>query len=450
MKQHDSIARSGPDHGSVLIIVLWIAFGLVGIALYFADAMTSELRASDNLACGMAADQAIEGAARYVGAVLVRCATNGTLPDLTQYKADAVPVGDSRFWIIGRNPGGDSTEPYFALIDEASKLNVNSSGTNVLLNLPDMTPLFAQAIVDWRNTNGAGLSGLAYAGMGYAPKNAPYETVDELRLVDGAGMDILVGEDGNLNGVLDDNETDLNHNRCVDCGLLDYCTVFSREPNCHTDGTSLTNVNSHAALQPLLQAQFGASRANQILERFVAPVSNGRRGSTTKQVTVNNLLRFYLQSGMTSAEFARIAGVITASSEPFIAGRVNINTASATVLSCLPGMDFATARQLVDYRLRNPGNLGSIAWIVDALGAGNTAVQSLAQGDFITTSSYQFTADIAALGPHGRGYRRTRFVFDISTGVPRIVYRRDLNRLGWALGKTVRLAVLENESKGAN
>src|ERR1039457_2151391 len=56
--------------GSVLIIVLWVSLGLVSIALYFANSMTYELRASDNRVSGLAADQAIEGAARYVGFVL--------------------------------------------------------------------------------------------------------------------------------------------------------------------------------------------------------------------------------------------------------------------------------------------------------------------------------------------------------------------------------------------
>jgi hypothetical protein len=155
-------------------------------------------------------------------------------------------------------------------------------------------------------------------------------------------------------------------------------------------------------------------------------------------VPVTNLLQSYLQSGMTSAEFAQIANGITTTTTPYIYGRVNINTANATVLSCLPGMDSGTAQQLVTYRQQNPNNIGSIAWIVDALGASSPVVQALAQGNYITTYSYQFTADIAALGPHGRGYRRTRFVFDLSSGAVQIVYRQDLSRLGWALGKSVR------------
>ena len=78
------------EQASVLIIVLWIAIGLVSIALYFANSMTYELRASDNRVAGLVTDQAIEGASRYVGYVLSNFATNGNMPDLTQYSAEAV------------------------------------------------------------------------------------------------------------------------------------------------------------------------------------------------------------------------------------------------------------------------------------------------------------------------------------------------------------------------
>src|SRR5262245_58666503 len=44
--------------GSVLIIVLWIAFGLVSLALYFAQSMTFELRSADNRAAAIEAEQA--------------------------------------------------------------------------------------------------------------------------------------------------------------------------------------------------------------------------------------------------------------------------------------------------------------------------------------------------------------------------------------------------------
>ncbi len=142
---------------------------------------------------------------------------------------------------------------------------------------------------------------------------------------------------------------------------------------------------------------------------------------------------------MTATEFALIGTNLTATGGAYVEGRVNVNTASAAVLACLLGGDTAVAQQLVNYRQSNPNSLTSIAWIIDALGQSYPdALQALQAGDYITTQSFQFTADIAALGPYGRGYRRVRFVFDTSSGTPSIVYRQDLTHLGWAMGKEVR------------
>src|SRR5947207_1991885 len=62
--------RRRSEHASTFVIVLWIAFGLVSIALYFAHAMNSELRAADNRVSGICAEQAIDGAVRYVSSLL--------------------------------------------------------------------------------------------------------------------------------------------------------------------------------------------------------------------------------------------------------------------------------------------------------------------------------------------------------------------------------------------
>jgi DNA uptake protein ComE-like DNA-binding protein len=438
------VGRRRSQAASVLILVLWISIGLVSIALYFAHSMTFELRASDNRATGLAAEQAIEGAARYVGYVLSNLATNGAVPNPAQFACEAVPVGDAHFWIIGRDPSGTpSAEPYFGLVDEASKLNLNRAGINALSYLPNMTPDFAGAIVDWRSTNSTGAYALNYAQPGYAEKNSPFETVDELRLVYGATIDLLAGEDINRNGVLDTNEKDLNGNSTLDPGLFEYVTVYSRQPNFHSDGSMLTNVNKHAALQTLLQTALGSARATQITNRLGT-------------VTYNNLLRFYLVSGMTSAEFAQIVYGITDTTNLYTSGLVNINTASAPVMEALfIGMDVdqntaqSAAQTLVTYRQQNPGNLTTIAWIVDALGNNNAVVQTLATAnrDYIATHSFQFTADIAAVGPFGRGYRRVKFVFDISEGAPKIIYRQDLSRLGWALGEKARATWVAKETQ---
>ena len=438
----------------MLVIVLWIAFGLVSLALYFANATNFELRAADNRVCALAADQAIEGATRYLNYLLAARAANGSngiFLSLNDAQTQAVPVGEAHYWLIGRdtnNPVGPG-RVCFGLVDEASKLNLNLAASSPLVAsnrfiwLPRMTVDLTQAILDWVNTNGSGPTVTYYAMQQppYLCKCDLFETVDELRLLYGADMDTLLGEDANRNGVLDPNETDEDQNGMLDPGVLEYFTVYSREPN--TGQVNLTNANSLATqLSSLLQTNFGAARANQILGNLGLAASGPSRGpgpSPSRRVSFNSPLAFYTTSGMTSTEFAQIATNLTTTTGAYIEGRVNVNTASADVLACLLEGDIAVAEQLVNYRQSNPNGLDSIAWVAEAIGQSYPDVlRALAARDCITTRSYQFTADIAALGPHGRGYRRVKFIFDTSSGTPKIVYRQDLTHLGWALGREVR------------
>jgi type II secretory pathway component PulK len=435
------------ESASVLIIVLWIAIGLVSIALYFANSMNYELRAADNRVNGLTAEQAIEGAARYVSYALLNFATNGATPDNTEFKCEAVPIGDAKFWLIGRDPNADNpTAPYFGLVDEGAKLNLNNVSTNVFQYLPNMTLDFGDAILDWRGTNG--VVSLDYMSLGYAPKNSPFETVDELRLVYGATQDLLVGEDVNRNGVLDANEKDKNSNGELDSGVLEYVTVYTREPNFHADGTTLTNVNTatESQFRSLFQ-NAGTSSATsmaQSLHRSIHPNPN----DPNLVNNCNGILDFCLRcknAGMSSDDFSKISDNVTTSTNTYLRGRVNVITANADVLTAIfmgANIDEATAisaaQTLISYRQQNPNNLGSIAWVIDALGNNSPVVTALARGNFVTTHSYQFTADIAAVGAFGRGYRRVKFIFDVSDGSPKIIFRQDLSRLGWALGDKVR------------
>ena len=114
---------------------------------------------ADNRVNGIAADQAIEGAARYVGYALANYATNGMMPTNAQFTCENVPIGDSHYWIIGRDNStrnASDRSRTFGLTDEASKLNLNRANTNILSYLPNMTTDLAGAIVDWRSTNGTG------------------------------------------------------------------------------------------------------------------------------------------------------------------------------------------------------------------------------------------------------------------------------------------------------
>jgi hypothetical protein len=309
-----------------------------------------------------------------------------------------------------------------------------------------MTSDFAQAIVDWRSTNST--MSLNYSSLGYEDKNSPFETVDELRLIYGATMDLLVGNDINRNGILDAGETSTSGST-LNSGLLEYATIYSREPNFHSDGTMLTNIaNDQGALQTVLQTDLGSSRAQQIM----AQISSSFRGATPNFAS---LLQLYVNSGMNSTEFSEVASDLTVTTNLYTYGRVNVNTASEDVLTALftsvDNGDEQTAQSaaqtLVTYRQQNPNNLGSIAWIADALGNTSEIVRALETRDVVTTKSFQFTADIAAVGAFGRGYRRVKFIFDISDGTPKILYRQDLSGLGWALGEKVRENLVAQETQ---
>ena len=424
---HDAESRPMRRRGSVLIIVLWVVFGLVSIALYFAHSMSFALRAADNRVAGMESEEAIAGAMRYVSNVLVNSQSPNSLPDTNTYGYVAVPVGAANFWLIGRGDGQDGpTTPHFGLVDEASKLNLNTATTNMLLALPRMSLELAANIISWRNGASSNSSGGAESDTymrlnpAYLCKNAPFETVDELRLVSGAYLDILYGEDVNLNGILDSNENDGDaspptddQNGRLDPGILEYVTVYSHEPATMTNGT----------------ARVVVTNATQL-----AALTRGAGVTVPPGQTYSSVLDFYFQSRLSADDFAKIEDQIR---NPNVDGLVNVNTASATVLACLlsgVGADTNYASSLVSYRQSQTGPLTSMGWVKNVLDAPTVRLV----GRYLSGKTYQFTADIAAVGHFGRGYRRVKYIFDTSEGAPKVLYRQDLTHMGWALGRDVR------------
>jgi type II secretory pathway component PulK len=438
--------RKTENRASVLIVVMWMAFGLVGVALYFAHTMDLEMRASDNQVASLQADQAIEAGALYASNILANLGNPNMLPSTNNYVVAKGKVGGGMFWFIGRDTNDSdishhSDEPSFGLVDEASKANLNAAVynnyTNLLIDLPQMTANLDAAMYDWQGSNSTPSTGGAksetYQTMNppYLCKMAPYETTGELAMVYGMTIDLLYGEDANMNGALDPNENDGmnlppndNSDGTLDSGILEYVTVYTHEPT-NYGTTNRVLVTSTTALQGFLTTNLSSSQATTIMANF--------RGRGAGQGAPTSVLDFYNRSAMSDSDFANI--------EPFLmgprtVGLINVNTATATALACIPGIGYANAPAVLAYRQANSGQGNSISWLKGALANYGTAAITNA-GPWVTSRSFQFTADIAAVGEHGRGYRRVRFVFDCSSGVPQIIYRQDLTYLGWALGKHI-------------
>ena len=430
----------GDQHGQVLIVVMWVSLGLVSIALFFCHSMMLEYRAADNSLAGIEAEQAIEGARRYIAFVLENLEESGLMPDGESYESEQVVIGDASFWLLGRSDDQDERDgtPVYGLVDEASKLNLNTATVDMLEALPTMTADLAGAIIDWRDVdselspNGAEAQDYLLRDPSYSCKDSEFETVEELRLLIGGDWDLLYGEDVNRNGELDSNENDGdltypddNQDGILDTGIMEYVTVFSREPNTRDDGSERVNIKQdQEEFKSLLQETFGHERAEQI-EQTVAP----------QRTSLESALEYYILSGITQDEFSQIDDALTVSDEDFIEGLVNVNTAGAVVLATLPGIDEEDASQLVAYReSKTIEELNTIAWVTEVLDD-ESAIEA---GPYLTTRTYQYAADIAAVGHLGRGFRRKLFIFDTSGGEPSVIYCRDRSRLGWPLGAETR------------
>lgn len=429
---------SRSENGSLLIIVLWIAFGLVALTLYFAHSMSLELRASDNRVAAIESGQTIDGAARYLSNILGTVAYPGVMPTSTEFYCEAVPVGDAKFWLIGRETNDWVTSisrPAFGLMDEASKINLNAPWltADMIQYLPGMTLQIAAAIMDWLDsdstvsTDGAEDETYGRLTKPYKTKNAAFESVEELRLVAGMTAEILYGEDANLNGILDANENDAdssapNDNRDgrLDPGLMEYFTVYSYEP------MTGTNILNRPNVQELLQSFFTDQRVSEIIGDLYGP----------QKPPMRSVLQFLRQGVFSDEDAAQVYDYLA----PTTNNPVNVNTASQAVLECIPGIGVDYAATLISYRESNPSKLATVKWVADAMG--NDIESADKAGPYVTTHSYQYTADIAAVGHHNRGYQRVRFVFDTSEGVPMVIHRQDLTHLGWALGKDTRTELL--------
>lgn len=364
--------------GSVLIIVMWVSLGLVSVTLYFAHSMYFEFKAVGNVYEGHQAQQAIDGALRYATYLLANLEEPGTLPEVDTYVAEQALIGEATFWYLGRGQESSiAATPVFSLVDEGSKLNLNLATQEMLEYLPNMPADFAAAIVDWRDADDE-VSENGAEGDAYGRLNPA-------RQIKNAPFDTV-------------DELMLVYG-------ADPLLVYGEDAN--RNGILDANENDGDASPP-------ADNANGSLDFGLV-----------EYLTVYGKVPQEDEGGQNS-------GNANESGEETLL--VNVNTASEAVLSVLPGMDASKAQQLVSYRATQ-GPLGAdTEWTNQALDDGNLTQAQ----EYFTGVSYQYTIDVAAVGKNGKGFRRTQFVVDTTGEEPVVIYRKDLDRQGWALGQNLR------------
>ena len=430
--------------GTVLIVTIWVVLVLAGLALVFARSIRVAAIVGANHVASLEAECIANGASEYVIAKLATSTEEETSALIENEHYEGVELGKGYFWILHSNLE-DESEYDYGLTDESGKINLNSASEEMLLRLPGMTAELAASIIDWRDedseisTGGAEDEYYLLLSEPYNCKNSPLETIDEILLIKGASEDILYGEDTNLNSILDDNENDGdlrepldNRNGRLDSGFYDYVTVYSVEVNLDSEGNQRININdaqSRADLQSALQDIVKEERALEIMSLIPTRPSYA------------NVLDFYFSTGLKLEEFSQIVDRLTTSDEETFPGLVNVNTAPKAVLLCLPGLEESDVEALLSRRNSEQG-LDSIAWVTEAL----DQEKAVAVGSYITTRSFQYSADIVSVAGNGRAYKRYKTVFDIRQGTPKVVYWKSMTHFGWPLNQQIIVTLREGQS----
>ncbi len=424
------------NHGTVLIVAMWIMIILAAMAIVFAKYVRTEAIAARNALGAVQCEYIAAGAINYIFYKLSLADSeeeSDVSYETTPYQA--IKAGDGYFWVLRPNISDDKNYD-FGLSDEAGKINLNSASLEMLLKLPAMTSELANAIIDWRDgnqevsTGGAESEYYLLLDEPYSCKNADLESVEEVFLIKGASVDIVFGEDLNRNGILDWNENDGdetmpadNANGSLDAGFYNYVTVYSYEPNKDESGKERIDVNDQRNLSKIssLVEDAAPERHTTIMSRIIV------------KREYSSLIEFYYTSTMTAEEFGKMIDKVATTDEDTLKGLVNVNTASAPVLLCLPGLEQSDVDALIAKRQEEGVDTDNILWVTEVL----TRPKALAIGPFITTKSFQYSADITAVTSGGNTFRRYNVVIDTAGSQKQVVFKQSLTTLGWPLDSEI-------------
>ena len=434
--------------GTIMLIAIAVVLILTSLLLVFVREMRVEAQACSNRVQSLQASAIARGGIAY--AVNNLTSNQDPISLDTQMISEAQPLGDGYFWLLRPN-AADETQYDFGLIDEASKLNINTATYDMLMALPNMSTDLAASIIDWRDadddvTPNGGAENEYYLLLPepYYCKNGAFETIEEVMLVHGASRDVLYATDANRNGVVDAAEdtgaasqglSGINGN--ARCGVMKYMTCYSSEANTDANGKPRTNINTASNQQ--IEQLFGKSMTTQRIKQITDTITALRRNNRGP-ILFKSIFDFYYKLALTPLEFAKVADKITINPAKTIQGLINVNTAPKEVLACLPGLQEGDAAALFDRRNANGTDLSTLAWILDVL----PPAKSIPIANFITSRTRRFSADIVAVGSGGLGFKRIRCVFSVNGTTPAMLYSKDLSHLGWPLDP----AILENLRAG--
>jgi general secretion pathway protein K len=348
------------NQGVALILALFAVIILTALVVTFAAVARTDVLLAGNRAAMLQAFYGAQSSLNYCRSVLA--AHNPTVDTLAT-ETDWVQGEDGKTGAVEwqypvSTPAVALDIPGFTVTavieDESARLNINTLNTAaaaedtskaMLMALPGMTDEAADSILDWRDANEqarpVGAESEYYLGLAspYEAANAPFQTLEEVRLVRGVDSALF---DGDGTDALP--------------GLKNLVTIRSGERNVDGAGRRRTEIASStwqqvAAAIPNLTA----SERTYLQRRW-------------QQQGAPRTLRALLS--LTGVSFRKLAQALDRfyaagpnSSASLVQGTVNLNTASAPVLQAI-GLSADEAQAVINQRATAPLTKDQLANLV--------------------------------------------------------------------------------------
>ncbi len=431
----------GRRRRAVVLVIVLVAIVVLSLSAYtFSDMMLAHYEAVQLSGRRIQAYALVDSGVDVIRNYLLldeatRTEMGGHLNNPTIFQAvpvkqdiDARDQGNVTIVVPYIDPEGNLAGVRMGLEDESTRLNLNAllladqvqenGGRQLLMQLPGMTEDVADSIMDWMDPDdeprefGAEVDYYAALQPGYAPKNGPFESLEELLLVRGVFPELLYGLDANRNGLLEPHEqtggaapvagagmsspalpaASLNTGAApadsglgsLDRGWTGYLTLYSQESNLNREGLPRINVNGDD-LQ-LLHDELNEVFSDQVATFIVAYRLFGpytEEGGETGNVSIDQLdltqaprfsvsqvldlvgVRVRVEAGGEQVILAEafpgdigqmnsylptMMDNLTVNPSEVIPGRININEAPRAILAGIPGMTEEIVNQILEIR----------------------------------------------------------------------------------------------------
>lgn len=372
-----------------------------------------------------------------------------------------------RFSIVADDPLDDEVESRYGITDEAAKLNINSATPEQLRTLiAQVAPADAvvdelvDALIDWRDSdenaqpNGAERDYYLTLTPPYFPKNAPFDTVEELLMVKGFTAQVLYGEDFDRNGLLSPNEDDGEETFPLDDGdgqlnkgLFPFITTRSRDFNTANDNKPRIPLKTLGPeeLATRLEEYFTPEEIEYI-QAALSVEGDQRLTGLVDLLRPHMIDSRAVRSPFTPEDFGRVLDRLTLDNRPELPGLIDVNTAPPEVLRCIPQLPEAAVLEIVNRRSSLSSEAKStVAWLLaNQIVDENTFEQIL---PYVTARGLQFTVESLGYADHVGTVTRLQAIVEMRGPVAQIVYYRDLTTLG--TGFPIRLETKQGDQKSA-